>query len=237
MREDLISRARVNFKKAFANGFTSDHPDWDAISYELSMRQEETLLDTLSFKGSRLKGSINSLITLKGTGIDPKTLTAETSLELFARKLSAGKASSPVDGHVTAQASMEKGRVRIQQLEARAGRTHLKVTGDYDISSLKVAANLNLESPDLAEVLSPLGINTLGKMNIQGNLSGTVAAPIVVAQLQVEDLEIEQVKIGDANAKIQFSEGMLSVNHGKIRNLNSLLDIFRHCPDTGSPNE
>ena len=218
-------KGQVDFKKAFANEFTSSHPDLNAISYKLSLRQKDTLLDTVSFKGSRLNGFINSLITLKGTGIDPKTLTAETSLELFARKLSARKASSPIDGHVTAQASMEKGRVRIQQLDARAGNTQLKVTGDYDIASLKVAADFKLESPDLTEVLSVFGFNALGKMNIHGNVVGTVAAPIVVAQLQGEKLEFEQVKIGDANAKIQFSEGMLFVDHGKIRNNNSLLDI------------
>jgi autotransporter translocation and assembly factor TamB len=197
----------------------------DAISYELSMRQEDTLLDTVSFKGSSLKGSLNSLIKLKGTGINPKTLTAETSLELFASKLSAGEASSPVDVYINAQASMEKGCVRIQQFDAQAGKTHLKVTGDYDISSLKVAADFKLESPDLTEVLSPLGMNAFGKMNIQGNVCGTVTAPIVAAQLQGENLGFEQVKIGNANAKIQFSEGMLSLDHGKIRNHNSLLDV------------
>jgi len=218
-------KGQVNFKKAFANGFTSSHPDLNAISYELSLRQEDILPDTVSFKKSRLKGSINSLITVKGTGIDPKTLCAETSLELFARKLSAGEGFPPLDAHMKAQANMKKGRVTVHQLEARAGNTHLKVTGNFDISSLKVAANFKLESPDLTEVLSPLGMNALGKMNIQGNLSGTVAAPVVVAQLQGEHLEIQQVKIGDADAKIQFSQGMLSVDHGKIRNLNSLLDI------------
>jgi translocation and assembly module TamB len=217
-------KGQVDFKKAFSKGFTSSHPDLNAISYELSLHQD-TLPDTVSFKKSRLKGSINSLITVKGTGIDPKTLCAETSLELFARKLSAGEGFPPLDAHVKAQANMKKRRVTVHQLDARAGNTHLKGTGDYDISSLKVAANFKLESPDLNEVLSPLGMNALGKMNIQGNLSGTVAAPVVVAQLQGEHLEIQQVKIGDADAKIRFSQGMLSVDHGKIRNLNSLLDI------------
>jgi len=102
-------KGQVNFKKAFANGFTSSHPDLNAISYELSLRQEDTLLDRVSSKRSSLKGSINALITLKGTGIDPKTLTAETSLELFARKLSAREAFPPLDAHVKAQANMEKG--------------------------------------------------------------------------------------------------------------------------------
>ncbi|MGD9106783.1 MAG: translocation/assembly module TamB domain-containing protein [Desulfobacterales bacterium] len=215
----------VNFTKVFTHGLTSHPPDWDAISYELSIRQEDTLLDRVSSEGSSLKGSINALMTLKGTGIDPKTLTAETSMELFADKLSAGQASSPIDVKVTAQASMEKGRVRIRQLDARAGRTHLKVTGNYDIASLKVSADFKLESPDLNEVLSPLGVNALGKMNIRGKLFGTAPAPIVVVQLQGKNLEFELVKIGNAEAKIQLSEGMVSVDHGKIQNQNSLLNI------------
>lgn len=216
---------QVDFKKAFANGFISSHPDLNAISYKLSLRQKDTLLETMPFKESGLKGSITSLIELKGTGINPKTLTAETALELFASKLSAGEAFSPLDAYVKAQANMEKGRITVHQLEARAGKTHLKVAGDYDISSLKVAADFKFNAPDLTEVLSLLGINALGKMNIHGNIGGTVAAPIVDAQLQGENLEFEQVKIGDAHAKIQFFEGMLSLDHGKIHNHNSFLDI------------
>lgn len=217
---------QVDFKKAFANGFMSSHPDLNAISYNLSLRQKDTLLETMPFKESGLKGSITSLIELKGTGINTKTLTAETALELFASNLSAGEAFSPLDLHVKAQAKMEKGRVTVHQLDALAGKTHLKVVGNYDISSLKVAADFKFNAPDLTEVLSQLEINALGKINIHGNVGGTLAAPIVDAQLQGENLEFEQVKIGDVNAKIQFSEGMLSFDHGEIRNHNSLLDVF-----------
>ncbi len=216
---------QVDFKKAFANGSISSHPDLNAISYKLSLRQKDTLLETMPFKESGLKGSITSLIKLKGTGINPKTLTAETALELFASKLSAGEAFFPLDAHVKAQANMEKGHVTVHQLDARAGKTHLKVAGDYDISSLKVAADFKFNAPDLTEVLSLLGINALGKMNIHGNVGGTVVAPIVDAQLQGKNLEFEQVKICDVNAKIKLSKGMLSLDHGKIRKHNSLLNI------------
>ncbi len=218
-------KGQVDFKKAFANGFISSHPDLNAISYKLSLHQKDTLLETVPFKESGLKGSITSLIELKGTGINPKTLRAETSLELFVSKLSAGEAFPPLDAHVKARANMEKGRVTVNQLDARAGKTHLKVTGDCDISSLKVKADFKFNAPDLTEVLSLLGINALGKMNIHGNVGGTIAAPILNTQLQGENLAFEQVKIGDADAKIQFSEGILSLDHGKIRNHNSLLDI------------
>ncbi len=216
----------VDFRKAFAKGFISSHPETDAISYKLSVRQKDTHLENVSLlKGSRLKGVINSIIKLEGTGIDPRTLKAETALELFAKGLSAREASSPADVHVTAQASMNKGHVTIQQFEAQAGRTHLKANGGYDISSLEVAANFILEAPDMTELMSHLGMKAFGKMNINGDLYGTVKAPMVKVRLQGENIGFDRVKIGDADAKIQFSEGMLSLDHGKIRNRNSTLDI------------
>ncbi len=217
----------VDFRKAFANGFISPHPEIDAISYKLSVRHKDTNLDNVSLKGSRLKGVINSIIKLEGTGIDPKTLKAETALELFAKGLSAREVSSSADVHVTAQASMNKGRVTIEQFEARTGRTHLKANGGYDLSSHEVAASFILKAPDLTDLMSPLGMKAfLGKMNINGDVGGTVKAPLVDVRLSGKDLKFEDVKIGDADAKILFSHGMLSLGYGKIRNHNSKLDIF-----------
>jgi translocation and assembly module TamB len=218
-------KGRVDFKKAFANGFISSHPDLNAISYHMSLRQKDTLLETLPFKGSGFKGSITSLMELKGTGINPKTLTAESTLELFASNLFAGKEFPPFDAHVNAQANMEKGHVTLHQLDVRAEETHLKVAGNYDIASRKIAADFKFNTPDLTGVLSVFAIKASGKMDIRGKLEGTVTEPIAQAQLQGENLEFEQVKIGDADVKIQFSQGMLSLDYGRIRNHNSLLDI------------
>ena len=218
-------KGQVDFKKAFVDGFISSHPDLNAISYHLSLRQKDTVLETLPFNVSGVKGSITSLMELKGTGINPKTLTAESTLELFAGNLSAGEAFSPLDAHVTAQANMGNGRVTLHQLDARSDETHLKVAGNYDISSRKIAADFKFNTPDLTGVLSVFAIKASGNMDIQGDLGGTITEPIAHAQLQGENLEFEQVKIGDANAKLQFSQGMISLDHGKIRNHNSLLDI------------
>ncbi len=217
----------VDFKKAFANGFIDSRPDPDAIFYRLSIRQKDALLENVSSRGSRFKGSVNSIIELKGTGIYPEKLAAETTLELFAKKLSVNQSRSPVDVHLTAHARMNKGRVTIQQLEARAGKTHFKAHGDYDLSSHEVTANFILEAPDLTDVMSPLGMNGfMGMVNINGDLRGTVEAPLVDVRLAGKDLKFEDVKIGDADAKILFSQGMLSLDYGKIRNHNSKLDMF-----------
>jgi translocation and assembly module TamB len=217
----------VDFKKAFANGFIHSVPDPDAISYRLSIRQKDTLLENVASQGSRLKGSINSIIELEGTGIYPKKLAAETTLELFVKKLSTRESRSSVDVHLTAHAGMNKGRITIQQFEARAGRTHLKANGGYDLSSHEIAANFFFKAPDLTDVMSPLGMEAfLGKVMINGDVYGTVKAPQVDVRLEGKDLKFEDMKIGDAEAKILFSDGMLSLDYGKIRNHNSKLDVF-----------
>ena len=230
-------KARVDFKKAFANGFISSHPDLNAISYELSVHQKDTRLETLPVNVSGINGTMTSLMKLKGTGIDPDTLMAESTLKVSATNLSAGEAFSPVDAHVTAQADMENGRVTVHHFNARADKTHFKATGNYDIASHQLAADFKFNTPDLAHVLSVFGIKSSGTMDIHGKLGGTLTAPVAHAQLQGESLVFEQVKIGDARAAIQFSQGMLSLDHGEIRNHNSSLDISgtvrTHDPVTG----
>ncbi len=217
----------VDFKKAFTNGFIHSRPDLDAIFYRLSIRQKDALLENVVNQRSRLKGSINSIIEIEGTGIYPEKLAAETTLELFAKRISISEAHSSVDVHLTAHARMNKGHVTIQQFKARAGKTHLRANGGYDLSSHEVAANFILKAPDLTEVMSPLGMKScLGMMNINGDVRGTVKAPLVDVRLEGKDLKFEDVKIGDADAKILFSQGMLSLDYGKIRNHNSKLNMF-----------
>jgi len=182
----------VDFRKAFADGFISSHPDLNAISYKL-LRQKDTVLETLPFIVSGVKGTMTCLMELKGTGVNPKTLMAESTLKLSASNLSAGEAFSPLDAYVNAQANMEKGRLTVHQLDARTGKTHFKVAANYDIASHKIAADFKFNTPDLTDVLSVFGIKASGKIDIQGDLGGTITAPVAHAQLQGENLEFEQV--------------------------------------------
>lgn len=217
----------VNFKKAFTHGFIHSRPDLDAIFYKLSIRQKDALLENVADRGSRLKGSINSIIELEGTGVYPEKLTAETTLELFAKNLSTRQSRSSVNVNLTAHASLRKGRVTIQQFEAKAGRTHFKANGGYDLSSHEIAAKFFLKSPDLTDLISPLGMKEfMGEMNINGDIYGTVKALLADVRMEGKDLKFKDVKIGDMDAKILFSGGILSLEHGKIRNHNSKLDIF-----------
>ena len=216
----------VDFKKAFAEGLLTSNPDLDAIFYKFFIHQKDSQLANLLPGISGLNGAVNAEIELEGKGVYPNTLWAKTALELYVNKLSAGEGRSPLNVHVSAQADMKKGRVTIQNLTAGAGGSRLEMNGNYDVSSHQAAAHFKLETPDLTEVMTSLGINgVLGRMNMSGEVYGTVKEPSMDARLNGENLSFENIKFGNADVNVRFSDGRLTLEHGKILNGNSELDI------------
>jgi len=216
----------VDFKKAFPEGVLTSNPDLNAIFYKFSIHQKDSQLADLPLGISGLNGVATAEIKLEGKGVYPNTLWAKTALELYINKLSAKEGRLPLNVHVSAQADMKKGRVTIQNLTADAGRSRLEMNGNYDVSSHEVAAHFKLETPDLTEVMTSLGVNgVLGRMNMSGEVSGTVRKPSMNARLNGENLGFENIRFGKADVNIRFSEGRFSLEHGKILNGNSGLDI------------
>ena len=216
----------VDFRKAFAEGVLTSNPDLNAIFYKFAIHQKDSQLADLPPEISGLNGVASAEIEIEGKGVYPNTLWAKTSLELYINKLSAGKGRSPLDVHVSAQADMKKGRVAIENLTAGAGGSMLEMNGNYDVSSQQMSAYFKLETPDLTEVMTSLGINgVLGRMNMSGEVSGTMRKPSMDARLSGENLGFENIRFGKADVNIRFSNGRLSLEHGKILNGNSGLDI------------
>ena len=216
----------MDLRKAFAEGVFTSSPDLDAIFYKFSIHQKDSQLAELPTGISGLNGVASADIELEGKGVNQDTLWAKTSLELYINKLSAGKGRSPLDVHVSAQADMKKGGVTIGNLTAGAGGSRFEMNGNYDVSSHQMAAHFKLENPDLTQIMTSLGINgVLGKMNINGEVFGTVRDPSVNARLNGENLGFRNVRLGKADADIRFSNGRFSLVHGKILNNKSGLDI------------
>jgi translocation and assembly module TamB len=216
----------VDFKKAFAEGMFTSNPDLNTIFYKFSIHQKDSQLADLPPGISGLNGVASAEIELEGKGVDPNTLWAKTALELYINKLSVGEGRSPLNVHVSAQADMKKGRVTIGNLSAGAGSSRLEVKGNYDVSSHQVAAHFKLKTSDVTEVMTSLGINgVLGRMNMSGDVSGTVREPSMAARLNGENLGFENIRFGKADVNIRFSNGRFSLEHGKILNGNSGLDI------------
>jgi len=216
----------ADFEKAFPEGILTSNPDLDEIFYKLSVYQKNLQLSDLLPNISGLNGNASADIELEGRGIQPNTLLAKAALELYINNLSVKEGRSSINVHVSAQADMEKGRVDIGNLIAGAGESQLEMNGNYDVSSQRVTTHFNLETPDLPQIMTSLGINdVIGSMNMSGEVSGTVRDPSMNVRLNGEDLGFEKVRIGKADVNIRYSKGRISLEHGKILNNNSRLDI------------
>jgi hypothetical protein len=216
----------VDLNKAFRQGLLTSNPDLDAISYKFSIHQKDSKLADLQPGISGLNGVASAEIELEGKGVYPNTLWAKTALKLDINKLSAKEGHSPLDVHVSAQADMQRGQVTIGNLNAGAGRSRLEMNGNYDVSSHRMAAHFTLKTPDLSEAMTSFGVNgVLGSMNMIGEVSGTLKEPFMDARLNGEKLRFKNISFGKADVNIRFSNGHLSLEHGKILNHNSGLDI------------
>ena len=79
----LDLKGNVDFKNAFPDGWFRSHSAPDDIAYRLSIVQRNALLAHMPIKTPGLNGTIHGRIQIQGTGIHPKTLKAETDLELL----------------------------------------------------------------------------------------------------------------------------------------------------------
>ena len=216
----------VDLNQAFKQGLFTSNPDLDAISYKFFIHQKDSKLADLQPGISGLNGVASAEIELEGKGVYPNTLWAKTTLELDIKKLSAKEGPSSLNVHVSAQADMQGGLVTIGNLNVGAGRSRLEMNGNYDVSSHQVAAHFKLNTSDLSEAMTSLGINgVLGSMNMSGEVSGTVREPFMDVRLKGEKLGFKNISFGKADINIRFSNGQLSLEHGKILNHNSELDI------------
>jgi len=216
----------MDFGKALSDGVLASTFVSDAVSYKFLIRQKASQLENIAPDISGVKGTVHAVIGLEGKGIDPKSIRAETTLELYAEKLTAAKMRSPIDVHVKAQAGMANGRITVLNLAADTHGVHIEMTGSYDVNSRQTLARFGLNAPDLSEILLKLGVKGVrGMVNIAGKMSGTLSAPSIDARLKGERLKFENVRFDGAEANFRFSKGRLFLNRGEITSGNSKVDL------------
>ncbi|MEJ2656644.1 MAG: translocation/assembly module TamB domain-containing protein [Desulfobacterales bacterium] len=219
-------KGSVDFTKAISDDLLPTTFNSDAVSYKFFIRHKAPRLENTVLGKSGLKGAAHAGIEVEGKGFHPKTLWAETTLEVYGDKLSAEQLRSSIDAHVKARAAMANGCITIQDLTANADGTQLKMDGTYDVFSRQTFARFELTSPDLSETLSKLGISGIrGTVNATGEMHGTTSEPFIQARLKGENLGYNKVRFGSADADFSFSKGRLSLIKGKITNADSNVDF------------
>ena len=216
----------MDFSKALSDDVLTSAFVADAVSYKLFIQQKTAQLKNIAPGISGLKGTVHADIEIEGKGMDPKSLRAETTLELYADKLDAAKLRAPINAHLKARAKMVNGRITIRNLAAEANGARLEINGSYDVFSRQTSARFALNASDLSEILSEVGVKGIrGKVNITGKMSGTMSEPFMDARLMGEGLKFENIRLGSVDADFRFSKGRLSMNRGKITSGGSTVDL------------
>ncbi len=218
-------QGEADLRNAFVNGFLAPPRDLESISYKLLLKQKDIKLEGLLGGTNNVKGILYSDLSLHGKGISPQTLSARLALEMFAEQLTTGQVSTPIDGHLKTQASLDQGVVTLKQLVAKVGDIDLHTNGHFDLGSEEVTAELTLAAPRLGSTLSSLGVQDVhGEFALTANISGVIKQPVCDFQLQGNQLSFQDITIGHVrlNASLDPS-GTLQISQLDVANQGSTM--------------
>jgi len=219
-------QGEADLRNAFVNGFLAPQRDLESISYKLFLKQKDIKLEELLGGTNNLTGIVHSDLSVYGKGISPQTLSAKLALEIFAEQLTAGQVSTPVDGHVETQASLDQGVATLKQLVAKVGDIDLQASGHFDLVSEKVTAKLKLAAPRLTSTLSSLGVQDVhGEFGLTANVSGVIKQPVFDFQLHGDQLSFQDITVGNVrlNASLDPS-GTMRISQLDVQNQGSTIE-------------
>jgi autotransporter translocation and assembly factor TamB len=222
---DLNLQGDVNLQDAFPKGFLSPDRALDALSYQLTLKQNSISLEELLADKEHVKGTVSSELSVIGQGISPQTLTAKFLLELFAAQLTLSETAKPIDVRLTTKADMAQELLTVKELEADAGDMKLRSRGTFQLSAKTLDANLTLNAPNLLSALAPLGLKDIfGTLNLSANVSGPVSQPAIDCDLKGDKLRFQEITVGKVNLNAALnSDGVLNVSELSLENQGSSL--------------
>jgi len=224
---NMNMQGKVDLSKAFKQGFIAPQSDLTAISYHLFLKGTGIRLEKLrSAVEHGFGGIVAFTMTLSGTGLSLKEMSADGEMEADFKAFAAGTLEKPIDLNVTTSAGLKDGVVTIKQLKTRSGSLSMQSSGRFDFSSGNITASMAIKAPDLTETLSSLGIGGIrGACDIRGTLSGSPKRPAFDFVLQGRKLRYRHVTIGNigVNANLEQS-GRLRVAMLSLENQGSLIN-------------
>ncbi|BCS96680.1 hypothetical protein DSLASN_23120 [Desulfoluna limicola] len=193
----VAATGEANLTEAFSAGFTAGTRDLEAIAYQLRLTQSGTLLEQLVGPEMSVSGAVSSSLTLEGMGISPETLTAKARLSISGRGVAMEEILTPFDLTLNAQAELKNHQVVVQDLDLKSGETHLRGSGNYDLTSDTMGAVMTLAVPELSKLMvAPVAETLTGQAGLDVVVSGSVDHPEVDAKLSGNNLEALGMPLG-----------------------------------------
>ncbi len=224
----------IDIEKAFRNGLLATPTDLDTISYGLTVDADNIDFDRLYWTEPYMSGITQAMITVNGTGIFPKTLSAEINAEVSGRQVAAMTFLAPIDPEIAVKGRIQEGKAFADPIEITVEDSLLRVIGEYDIFSNTIDAAVDLDTPDMAQFLEPLFVAvTSGEASLSGTIAGPLLQPDIHAAAQSKNLAYETIRFGDVrlNASLDKSgrvliERLFADNRGSQLDINGRIDLF-----------
>ncbi|MFP4582775.1 MAG: translocation/assembly module TamB domain-containing protein [Desulfococcaceae bacterium] len=221
---DLDLTGSADLAEAFAGGLIAAPTDLSALTYDAKIDEAAVRFAEL-LPQSGMGGTVRLQGTASGQGVSPKNLRAEADLTAAAEGFSVGETVSPLDADLDLMASLRDGTVTAKTLSLRVAEATLSVTGDYRLADRSADAEVRLTAPDLAALLSPVGVAQLaGSANLTAQVAGDVMKPNLDLTLSGASLAWDAIQIGALElAAARNPEGAVRVDSLTVENAESRL--------------
>jgi autotransporter translocation and assembly factor TamB len=225
----------VDLRDFFADGLmapkSNQSGEVETIAYDLALDaggpENPIDLAQLMAGNKAVQGLINAAISIKGQGVTPAFINAETAIKLDARQLTLKQDGAPIDLNVKTDAHFKRQILRIASLKVLGNEFSLDTQGRWDTSSGELDATIALDAADLMKNLAPLGLKQIsGGVKLDADISGTVSQPAFKVALAGKAVSAYNFTIGDLILDAELDKnGLLKIALTDISNQDSSLQV------------
>jgi autotransporter translocation and assembly factor TamB len=202
----------VDARRFFLDGFTGKQGSLQELAYQMEVKAERILLDSL-MKG--MSGSANVSLLLNGKGVTPDSITADVAMNAGIESFRLDSLKQPLNATVACSATVKDGEAQVSRFNAAFGETELALSGSYHIPSGAVNGILDVNVPSIAALLDCVfPFDSLeGRVRLSGRVGGDIRHPEAQLDLKADSIVYKAMPAGEIGLAAQLdSSGIATVN-------------------------
>lgn len=221
----------IDLVKMLENGLPFQSVDTNAISYHFQAECENLKMEDVMGRGHGLSGGVSGHVSINGSGIEPERITALTQVRFVSDNLSSDSFSG-LNPKIFCRSLLDKGKVRLENLDIDVNQAKMQARGDYDISSDMLDAEVILKAAALSDILAALGIKDIsGAAELEARIHGKPRRPKIQLKADAAGLGLKKYTLGDLSIQAQGKIGdQLTVSHFVLKNQGSLVQASGKVP-------
>lgn len=202
----------VDARRMFPDGFTGAQASMQELAYQMYVKAEQFLLDTLL---PGMSGAADINLAINGKGVDPDSITADVAMNAGVQSFRLDSLKMPLNAAVACSATVKGGEAQVSQLNAVLGETELSISGAYHLASGAVKGILEANVPSISALLECVfPVDSIdGRVQLTARVGGDIKHPQALIDLEVDSVVYKTMPSGQIELAAQLdSSGMATVN-------------------------